>query len=130
MLSRLSSVQSLRTEILSFSSVMQIGDSTFVNAFSRALAVQRQDEIFLGNEGSFDYPVFTEPIPLPPITEAVRMHRQNVNPVIRVSSIDLIGATAASVIHIGSTCHVQLEARIKHIRQLRDEGKPAEKKEE
>ncbi|WML49624.1 spore germination protein GerPE [Neobacillus sp. PS3-34] len=86
--------------------------------------------MFFGNEGSFDYPVFTEPIPLPPITEPFRMYRQNINPVIRVSSIDLIGATAASVIHIGSTCHVQLEARIKHIRQLGEEGKQAEKKEE
>ncbi|NHM31710.1 spore germination protein GerPE [Neobacillus terrae] len=120
MLSRLSSVQHLRVNINSFSSVIEIGDSTFVNSFSRALAVQREEEFFYGSEGNYNYPVFKEPIRIPPLIENVRINRQNINPVINVSCIRVIGNAAASVIHIGSTCHIHLESRIKHIRQLRE----------
>jgi len=119
MLSRLSSVQHLRVNINSFSSVIEIGDSTFVNSYSRALAVQREEEQFYGAEGNFNYSVYREAIPLPPIIEDVRMNRQNINPVINVSCIRVLGNAAASVIHIGSTCHIHLESRVKHIRQLR-----------
>lgn len=120
MLSRISSVQNFKLGIASFSTVIQIGDSSIVNSFSRALAVQREEELFYGNEGNFNYSVFKEPIPLQPITESVRMYRQNIIPVIQVPCLNIIGATAASVIHIGSTCHIHLESRIKHIRHLRD----------
>lgn len=123
MLSRLSSVQQLNVKIASFSAVIQIGDSTFVNSFSRALAVQREEEIFFGTEGSYNaYSIFSEEIPFTPIKENILMYRHNLNPVIKVSSIDLIGVTAASVLHIGNTCHVQLEARVKHIRQLKKDA--------
>lgn len=127
MLSRISSVQDFKAEIVAFSSVIQIGDSSFVNTFTRALAVQREEEFFIGSEGSFDaFSIFKEPIPIPPITEKISISRQNLSPVINVSRMNIIGTSASSIIHIGSTCHVQLESRVKHIRQLKTTGKKPE----
>lgn len=79
-----------------------------------------------GNEGNFDvYPVFNEVIPFLPLSENVKMFRHNTRPVIQVSQLDVTGVSASSIIHIGSTCHIDLETRLKHIRQLK-EGKKKE----
>jgi spore germination protein PE len=121
MLSRFSKVNHIKINSVSISSVTQIGDSRMINGFSRALAVQREAEIFLENEGNFsNYPVFSEPIPLPPIDEPLDYQRINLVPCIRVSNIDITGVSTSSVVHIGSSDHVYMEARIKHIRQLFD----------
>ncbi|WP_174730713.1 spore germination protein GerPE [Mesobacillus harenae] len=119
MLNRTSKVNKINIATLAFSSVLQIGDSTIINGFSRAIAVQREAEIFYSNEGNFDaYSIFREPIPLPALNEAATMFTHHLNPVIKVNSIDIIGTSASSVIHIGNTQKVSLEARVKHIRQL------------
>ena len=64
MIQRTSCVDTLNLDIVAFASIIQLGDSCIVNGFSRALAVQREAEIFYGNEGNYSaYPVFSEPIP-------------------------------------------------------------------
>ena len=123
MLQRISNVDKLNVKILSFSSIIQLGDSCITNGFSRALAVQREKEEFYGNEGNFpSYSVFTKPIPLPPITEEISTFTHNANPVIKVKHIDIIGISSSSILHVGNTRHVSMEVRVKHIRQELLEG--------
>ena len=119
MLQRTSVVDHARVKIVSYSSIFQIGDSHSIYSLSRALAVQREAEIDFGVEGNFAaYHVFTDPIPILPIEEQFSMVRHNVNPIIKVKRINITGISSASLLHIGSSCHVSMEARIKHIRQL------------
>lgn len=119
MLQRTSCVDTINIKIASFSSTVQLGDSCIINGLSRALAVQREIEVFYGNEGNLSpYPVYSEPIPFQPIDEPFSYSRQNPNPLIRVGKIDIIGISSASLLHVGNSRHVSMEARIKHIRQL------------
>jgi spore germination protein PE len=119
MLQRTSCVDTINIKIASFSSTVQLGDSCIINGLSRALAVQREAEVFYGNEGNLSsYRVFSEPIPFLPINEPFSYSRQNPNPLIKVSKIDIIGISSASLLHVGNSRHVSMEARVKHIRQL------------
>ncbi|MGG5253315.1 spore germination protein GerPE [Neobacillus sp. SM06] len=119
MLQRTAYVDHLNVKVVSFASMLQVGDAKIVNSFSRALAVHREVEIFFGNEGNFSsYSVFNEPIPLPPVTEDFSSATTHFNPVIKVKQMDVIGISAASVLQIGNSEHVSMEARVKHIRQL------------
>jgi spore germination protein PE len=122
MLSRISQVQKINITSLSNSSIFQIGDSQCVNAISRALAVQREAEIFFGHEGDFSqYPIFSESIPLPPIKEDFSFQKTDIVPRIKVSHIRITGLSSASIAHIGNSDCVYMESRVKHIRQLLDE---------
>jgi len=119
MLQRTSCVDTINIRIVSFSSTVQLGDSCIINGLSRALAVQREVEIFNGSEGDLSpYRVYSEPIPFLPINEVFSYSRQNLPPLIKVGKIDITGISAASLLHVGSSRHVSMEARIKHIRQL------------
>jgi spore germination protein PE len=119
MLQRTASVNNVEIDSIAIASVFQIGDSNLIQGFSRAIAVQREVELFFDNEGNFaDFPIFSEPIPLTPISENINMSRQNINPFIKVGNIDIIGVSSSSIVHLGNTNHVSLETRVKHIRQL------------
>jgi|SRR5579875_1947199 len=119
MLGRLSKVDRINVTIMSYSSILQIGDSQIVNGFSRALAVQREAEIFYGNEGNLSgFSVMVKPIPLPNITENITYRFHHLNPVIKVKGLDVKGVTNSSILHVGNSKDISLEARVKHIRQL------------
>lgn len=123
MLQRTSYVDQINVKIASFSSILQLGDSCIINGFSRALAVQREIEIFYGNEGNFSaFPMFNETIPLPPISEDITYLSHSLNPVIKVNKLNVIGISAASIMHVGNSQHISMEARIKHLRQLLPRG--------
>lgn len=123
MLSRTSIVDHLKVDTLIFSSVIEIGDSTFIQGFSRALAVQREADIFFGNEGNFEsFFAFNKDIPFPLIDEPFSMHINNLSPTIKVNNIDINGVSTSGVIHIGNSQHISMEARVKHIRQLLSEN--------
>lgn len=119
MLQRSSCVDTINIKTVSFASTVQLGDSCIINSLSRALAVQRETELFYGNEGNLSrYRVFSEPIPFLPITEPFTYSRHNPNPLIKVNRIDIIGISSSSLLHVGNSRHVSMEARVKHIRQL------------
>lgn len=124
MLKRSSKVDSIKILSGQFASVIQLGDVSFVQGSSRSLAVQREAELFFGNEGNFaEYQVFTESIPLPPISEIIS--HQTYNPpssIIKVNNIHVFGVSSSSVFQVGNSCGVQLEARVKHIRHLSSAG--------
>ena len=120
MLQRISCVDQIKIDAVSFSSILQIGDSEQIQALSRALAVQREAEIFLDNEGNFAaFPIFSETIPFQPaVEENVVFSTHNLNPVLKVRNIDILGASSSSVVHLGNSSNIAMEARVKHIRQL------------
>lgn len=119
MLQRTSVVDVLKITSASFSSTIQLGDSKIINGASRALAVQREADVFYGNEGNFSaYPVFTEPIPFQPMTEQLKMSVQNLKPLIKVNNISILAMSSAAILQVGNSEMVSLEARVKHIRQL------------
>jgi spore germination protein PE len=119
MLQRSSYVDNIAVKIVSFSSILQLGDSCIINGLSRALAVQRESEIFLGNEGNFNaYSIFSEPIPFAPVNEPFTFRTHNPKPLIKVQKIDVIGFSSSSILHVGNSKHISMEARVKHIRQL------------
>ncbi|WP_102271872.1 spore germination protein GerPE [Cytobacillus massiliigabonensis] len=119
MLQRTSVVNYLKVDTVSFSSILEIGDSTFTQGFSRAIAVQREAEAFFGNEADFtSYSAFQIPIPFSPITENISMHSQQLKPIIKVQNIDVIGVSSSSILQIGSSKHISMEARVDHIRHL------------
>jgi spore germination protein PE len=123
MLTRTSSVDRMFINQVAFSSIIQLGDSCHLNGFSRALAVQREAEIFLGNEGNFpSYAIFRMPVPLPPIDEVISISRFNPTPIIKANKIHVTAVSNSSIIHVGSTKHASMEVRIKHIRQLLPRG--------
>jgi spore germination protein PE len=119
MLQRIACVDHIKVDAVSFSSIFQIGDSERICGFSMALAVQREAEIFYTNEGNFAvYPIFSEAIPFEPVNESINCTIQNINPVLKVRNIDILGTSSSSVIHLGNSRHISMEARVKHIRQL------------
>lgn len=119
MLQRSSYVNYLNSKSVSFSSIIQLGDSVIINGLTRALAVQREVDIFFGNEGSFAaYPIFSEPIPLLPITEDIAYRFHHLKPIIKVNKIDIIGISASSLLHVGNSQNIYMEARVEHVRQL------------
>lgn len=119
MLQRTSVVNHIKVETLSFSSILEIGDSTFTQGFSRAIAVQREAEAFFGYEADFrSYSAFQIPIPFSPITENISMYSQQLKPITKVQNIDVIGVSASSILQIGSSKHISMEARVEHIRHL------------
>ncbi|KMY55492.1 hypothetical protein AC623_17385 [Bacillus sp. FJAT-27231] len=119
MFKRTSIVQDTRVITVADSSVFEIGDSATMTLRNRVLAVQRQAELFFGNEGNFnDYPIFSRPRLTPLIDENLTVTRYNLSPFIRVNHISIVGVASSSVLHIGSTGIIDAESRIKHIRQL------------
>lgn len=127
MLKRSSFIDSLKVDSLQYSSIIQLGDSHYIRGTNLALAEQREEEIFFGQEGDLSrYRVFSEPIPLPPLTEHLWIERNNHGACgIKVGTIDIIGVAASSLVHIGNSQIVQMEARIKHIRHLLYPGEPS-----
>jgi len=121
MFQRTSVVNAVKVTSASFASTIQLGDSAIINGSSRAIAVQREAEVFFGEEGNFSkYPIFSEPIPLLPINEAFSISTHNVLPVIKVNTISILAMSSSAILHVGNSDNVSLEARVKHIRQLFD----------
>lgn len=123
MLQRTSCVDHIHIDIVSFASTIQLGDAKIVNSQSRAMAVQREAEIFFSKEGNYsNYSIFSEPIPFVPITEEFSYVSFQLNPIIKVNRIAILGVSSASILQVGNSEQVSLEARVKHIRQLLPEG--------
>lgn len=119
MLSRIAKVNSLSLKVLSFSSLLQIGDCKYAEASSKAFALQRYKAVFDGEEADgIDHPIFHLPSVYLPITEPIQTTFNHRNPFIKVNRINIIGATLSSIIGIGNINHSSMESRILHIRQV------------
>ncbi|MDF1507380.1 spore germination protein GerPE [Robertmurraya sp. DFI.2.37] len=116
---RTSAVDRVIINSLSIVSTFEVGDSSQIQAFSRAIALQRERQTFFSNEIKFsDFDIFTETIPVEPIFENVSFETNSVHPIIKVGFLDITGVSTSSIIHIGNTKNINMESRIKHIRHL------------
>lgn len=116
---RMATVDRIKIDSVILSSVFQIGDSQHIEGRSNALAVQREAEIFFGTEGEYSsYPIFSEPIAFQPEMETIIYHTHTIHPFLKVRNIDITGVSSSSIVHLGNTCNVLLESRVKHIRHL------------
>jgi spore germination protein PE len=119
MFQRISKVKSLTTQSLLFSASIQIGDCSFIDGISSAIAVQRRSNIIYEYENQFsDYKIFAQPTILPIIDEQLQTRFENQCPFIEVGNIRIIGFSTASVASIGNVGHIRMNSRIQHIRQL------------
>lgn len=120
---RTSNVDLLHIDTVSYSSIVELGDSSIIQGFSRALATQKEQELFFGNERDFSsYSIFTEQLPFNPIFQKPSVHIDNrASPMIKVKNIKVTGVSSTSILHIGNSKMIQMETRIKHIRHLMDE---------
>ncbi len=119
MLKRISKVEKIDIQALSFSSHLLIGDSTIINAKSDTFAVKRDKELFFGNEGDdINYGIFSIPLELPPIDEQIYYRKQHLCGSILVNRINILGVSSSSIIQVGSNEHIYLEDRRKEIRQI------------
>lgn len=119
MFSRISKVKSLVSDTTSFSSTLQIGDTSYIDGNSQALAVQKRSETFQSVDIYFeDYEIFKRPLYIPRLNEPVISSFSNPNPFIRVGHINIIGISASSVVGVGNVGHARMESRVKHIREV------------
>lgn len=116
---RSSIVNEMTINSLSLASTLEIGDAGTIHGISNAIAVQREKEIFLGNEGNFsNYDTFSKPIPIEPITEPLQLERNVLTPHIKVNKIKITALSTSSIAQIGNNKNVYLESRVRHIRHL------------
>lgn len=116
---RTSIVNNINVSIVSRGAVFEIGELQFFHTTDNVLAIQREQELFFGNEGNFgDYKVFyTEP-EFEPIYEPIQMSFVNANPYIYVGSIHSQAISSSSLLQIGNGRHMRNETRKMNIRQL------------
>ncbi|WHY57821.1 spore germination protein GerPE [Peribacillus simplex] len=119
MFSRISKVKSLLSDTVSFSSALQIGDTSYIDGNALALAVQKRSETFQSVDIHFeDYEIFKRPFYIPRLNEPVISSFSNPNPFIRVGNINIIGISSSSVVGVGNVGHARMESRVKHIREV------------
>jgi spore germination protein PE len=116
---RITIIDDVKILSVTLSSIVQFGDNRTIEAESKALAVQREAEVFYGDEGNFDaFAIFQQDIEELPYECNVQMNIQNLNPVIHVGSVEILGISSSSVFQAGSNHEIDTDARVKHIRQL------------
>lgn len=116
---RISSVNRIYINSLASTSTLEIGDSKHIHAFTRAIALQRERQLFYSNEIDFSkYDIFREPIPFESIEEELFYETIALQPIIKVNNIKITGVSTSSVVQIGNSQNVYMESRVKHIRQL------------
>jgi len=119
MFSRISKVKSLLSDTVSFSSTLQIGDTSYIDGNALALAIQKKSETFHSVDIHFeDYNIFKKPFYIPRLYEPVISRFSNPNPFIRVGNINIIGISSSSVVGVGNVGHARMESRVKHIREV------------
>lgn len=116
---RTSVVNQVKLISLGSASMFEIGDSNGIQSYTRALAVQRERELFYSNEGNLEnYDIFSQDIPFEPLTEILTYESTHIVPCIKVNNINITACSTSAVFHIGSTKNIYTESRIKHIRHL------------
>ncbi|MGG0410477.1 spore germination protein GerPE [Peribacillus simplex] len=123
MFSRISKVKSLLSDTVSFSSTLQIGDTSYIDGNALAIAVQKKSETFDSVDVHFEnYDIFKKPLYIPRLNEPVISSFSNPNPFIRVGNINIIGISSSSVVGVGNVGHARMESRVKHIREVPKEN--------
>ncbi|EIT84709.1 GerPE protein [Fictibacillus macauensis ZFHKF-1] len=121
MLPRLAQVQHIKLNSVLLSSVVNVGDTGEIRSQARAIALQKFTPTFsqeLVKKVDFaNYQTFQIPRPQPTQPNGVQMSIENRYPVIEVGSIRIIGMSTCGILHVGNVGEVDLEARVKQIRE-------------
>ncbi|AYB44942.1 spore germination protein GerPE [Paenibacillus lautus] len=104
---------------ISNSSACICGESGHIDAYTRALAIQRQVPVFFEDEGNYeDYPIFSRSIPAWQLPSEVDLDVRHDHKTIQVGCLDVIATASASVVQVGSNDTMDLESRVKAIRHF------------
>lgn len=114
-------IKDIKLRALTTSSVVEIGDSSYIRSYARARALQREEEKFFEEEGDFSAEIFQRPLPQDELMNSVVFESVSLNPIIRVNTIDIIAVSTSSVLHLGNSRSIFLESRVKNIRHLREQ---------
>lgn len=119
---RTSNVKFVYVNSIAYSSIVELGDARHAQQRSNAIAVQKESGVESDPGYSFsDFALFNKlSSTFPPVTAVVKRttnHKQMIN----VDHINVTGITASSIMQVGNLKDIQSEARIKHIRILKDE---------
>jgi spore germination protein PE len=115
---RVSIVDNIHVLAMSSACIFHIGDNQVIRPRNHVFALQRKVAEFLGNEGNFDEPLFTDPIPQPAVICDVTMSVDNLGSFIKVGRVKILGVSSSSIVQAGNTELIDSEARIKNIRQF------------
>ncbi|MGG3281501.1 spore germination protein GerPE [Paenibacillus solani] len=104
---------------ISNSSACICGESGLIDAYTRALAVQRQVPVFFEDEGKYeDYPIFSRSIPAWQLPSEVELDVIQDFKAIHVGCLDVITTASSSVVQLGPNDMMELESRVKAIRHF------------
>jgi len=116
---RVSLIKDIDIKAIAYSSIFHIGDTDTFAPKAYVYAVQRELPFFWEDEGDLTYyPIYTDPIPKPIISESINMNFINASPFIKVNNIKILGISNAAITQLGSSRIIDAEARTKHIRHL------------
>jgi spore germination protein PE len=116
---RTSRVEKIVTDVLSFAGVIQLGEIKHLNCYRISFALQREQELFFGNEAPLEiFKKFYQAPEYEPIYEDIQITFQHNNPCIFVKEINLLAVSNDAVLHIGNGDLVELESKTLNIRQL------------
>lgn len=116
---RTSKVEKISINLLTFSGVVELGEVKHLDGYRNTLAIQREHELFFGNEAPMEiFRQFYKEPEFEPIYEDIRMTFEHVNPYIQVNTICPLAVSNGGVLHIGNGDWVNLNSRTVHIRQL------------
>lgn len=116
---RTSRVDKIVTDVISFAGVVQLGEIKHLDCYRISFALQREQELFFGNEASLElFKKFYKEPEYEPIYEDIKITFQHNNPCIFVKEINLIAISNDAVLHIGNGDWVELESKTVNIRQL------------
>jgi spore germination protein PE len=114
---RTSVVNKIDVNVILLGSVIEIGDTDFVEPNAEVFAIQREYPIFYGNEGSYDtYATFRIPLLKANIYESITASHYHENPFIKVNLLNVVGVSAGAYVQIGSTKTINAEGRVANVR--------------
>ncbi|WP_066187009.1 MULTISPECIES: spore germination protein GerPE [Gracilibacillus] len=114
---RTTNVQQLKLDSLAYSSILQIGDTSFTEPSVNVIAVQKEGGISSDKSFSFeDDSFFQQSIPFLPNYSLTYGDHHMLCPRIDIHSLDVSAASSSAVIQLGNSQHVHSIARLKHIR--------------
>lgn len=111
-----SQIGNLSITTVSSNAILQFGDTCIIDSNARVVAVQRQEELFFGNEAPFSmFKIFSR-MPAQPVELPFHcLVQPSIN---SIESFDLKGIANSSVLHVGDSKHIRMVSRVKHIRQI------------
>ncbi|SDJ87848.1 spore germination protein GerPE [Sediminibacillus albus] len=115
-------LNSIYLNSISYSSIFEIGDTESCHPVTKAIAVQQEDLKFQEEAFDFaDFDIFSRKADRLASAFSVKQENIHHSARINVGQISIIGASSSSVVQIGSLANLHSEARIKHIRVLKEE---------